>query len=946
MKLTPIALALMSSFALAACTPTIKSNSPPISVLGSKKAPDEDVLPIIKSEPIAVDAKRAADNYREILKLAPDEDTRREAARRLADLQVQIQDSTGDTEESESSLRDSISLYKGLLKKTPDDEQNDRIYYQLARAYQNIGETDAAIDTLQQLTTKHASSEFAGDAHFRRAELLFYRERYEEAEVEYKTVMDLADATPFFEPSQYKFGWSRYKQSNYEGALEVFIAILDRELPKTEIYETKAAIDGVAKDKTDLAKDALRVTSLSFIALGGGPAVNDYLTKKGDPRFYPLLYTALGEHLLSRRRYTDAAESYAAFIGRYPQHAHAPEFQSRVIGAYAEGGFSSLVVREKERYATVYDPAAAYWAGKPVRGDVLKELRIHFEDLGRHYYALGLEAPATPAVASDAAPADSPFLTAARWYQRILEVFPEDIAKPEMNFMLGESLFNGGKTLEAAAEYMKTAYGYPLHGKAADSGYAAVLAYQKNAREVAAEKRNDALRLSIDASVKLADKFPAHPEVYPVLTRSTEDLYELKDYEGAIKVAARVIKAPVSVDFQLRRTSWSITADSQFALKRYAAAEQAYLEELKLMPKSSPAVVETTEQLAAAIYKQGEAARDSGNLRAAAGQFLRVGTMTPNAKIRSTAEYDGATMLMQLEDWPAAQRVLENFRGLFPAHALEADVDKKLAVAYQKDAKPLQAAQAYGRIAQRSTEPADIRMEAAWVSANLYDEAKSTNEAALAYEYYVANFNRPLQRALDASQRLSDISKGRNDSGRHLFWLRQIIALDESAGADRTERSKSMGANAAIMVGRMTAEDMKAIRLTAPVDKSLPRKKQAMEAAIQALSKAANYGYAEITTAATYELGALYADFAKSLTESERPSKLDELALEQYNLLLEEQADPFVQQAVKTYEINLKRIPQGIYDPWVAKSAKALAVLSPAKYGKREKGEDFYATLK
>src|SRR3546814_9888786 len=99
----------------------------------------------------------------------------------------------------------------------------------------------------------------------------------------------------------------------------------------------------------DLAKDSLRVITLSLSTLGGGQALNDYLAQHGDPRFYPLLYVALGESMLDKHRYTDAANANAAFIQRYPASPLAPTFQTRVIAAYEAGGFNDLVLKEKER---------------------------------------------------------------------------------------------------------------------------------------------------------------------------------------------------------------------------------------------------------------------------------------------------------------------------------------------------------------------------------------------------------------------------------------------------------------------------------------------------------------------------------------------------------------------------------------------------------------------
>ncbi|MEQ1437936.1 tetratricopeptide repeat protein [Fontimonas sp. SYSU GA230001] len=937
-------MALAAAITLGGCTPqVVKESAPAISkTIGRLEQPSVDVLPIIRSEPIAADPEKALENYRKLLELAPDPATRAEAERRLADLQVQMEDARGVTETSEKSLREALALYQKLLKSDPLSKDNDRIYYQMARAQQNLGETDAAIDTLQRLTQKHPDSRLVGDARFRRAELLFYRSRYAEAEVEYKAVMDLKDATPFFESAQYKYGWSQYKQSKYEESIATFLVILDNNLPGGELLiEPEPALERVARSRADLVRDSLRVITLSLASLGGGPALNDYLAAHGDPRFYPLIYVALGQALLDRERYTDAAGAYAAFIQRYPASPLAPGFQMRVIAAHEAGGFRDLVVQEKERYATTYDPAAPYWNGQPATAEVMAQLRKTIEDLARHYHARAQQDTAQGRPAQNQAD----FLLAARWYRRIIELYPKDEQLPDVNFLLGDALLDGGRTLDAALEYDRTAYGYPAHRRAGEAAQAAVLAYQKHATEVPAEQRPAALQSAIDASLKLADSFPGHPQKYPVLTQAAQDLFELKDYDRAIAVAERVLKADRTVDGRLRRIAWSVTGDAHFAQARYPQAETAFAEELKLTSPKSAERAQIVEQLAASIYKQGEGARAANDLKTAAFHFLRVGQAAPDSKIRATAEYDGAAALIALQDWGGAARVLEGFRKLFPGHPLEADVDKKLAVAYQKDNKPLDAARAYARIAGRGSETVDVRREAAWLSATLFDEGKSTAEAEAAYETYVRNFPRPLDRALDARARLVEYARASGNTPRLSQWLRELVTADETAGGERSPRSKALAAQSSLDLGRMAADDTRAQRLTLPIERSLPRKKQAMEEAIRWLGKAAGYGFAETTTAATYELGVVYRDFGKALLESERPRKLSALELEQYDLLLEEQAYPFEEQAIQTHETNLRRIATGTYDLWIARSAQALAELVPARYGKREQGEERYETL-
>jgi tetratricopeptide (TPR) repeat protein len=939
--LSPLLGAACAGLILSACggTPAVvKDSAPTIRQTMKKEAPVEQQIKIDRTDLVAPDPDKALENYRQLLQLNPDEGTRAEAQRRIADLQVQTDDVKGGGEDSAATLDKSIKIYNQLLLERPGDVNNDRVFYQLARAQQNSGNSDAAIDTLAKLNHEFPDSNLGGDAHFRRAELLFQRERFAEAETEYHVVMDMKDRTPFFEPAQYKYGWSLYKQNKYDAAIGSFFQILDRELPAGEVTNVDA-VAGVKKGKSDLVKDSLRVVSLSLAAQGGGQAANDYFKKYGDPRFYPLIYDALGKLLIERERYTDAAEAFAAFPQRYPTHPLSPTFQSQVIGAYTDGGFKELVIREKERYAVTYDPQAAYWGGKPATPEVLTELRKHMEDLARHHHALAQASKA------DTAKSRPEFIVAANWYKRILEVFPSDSKAPDINFLYGDALLDGGRTREAAEQYARTAYDYKPHPRTADAALASFQSYEKYAKEVPAAQRPAALRLAVDSGIKLADSFQYHPEKLPVLTQAAQDLYELKALDEAVKVSQRVLTNTPPAKPELQRIAYSVIGDAEFEQKHFPEAEAAFAQELKLTP-ASPARHEVSEQLAASIYKQGEAARDAGDQRRAVGHFLRLGEVVPDASIRPNAEYDAAATLVQMEDWPTAARVLEGFRSRFPTSNLIADVDKKLAVSYQKDNKPAQAAAAYNRIAQRQSETPAVRMEAAWLTATLYDEAKLPAQAGPAYQYYVGAFPRPIDRAMQARSRLVDISRDSRNTEQQLYWLREIVNADAAAGGDRSDLTKALAAKSSLELGRITAAQAKTLRITLPIESSLPAKQKAVEAAIQAFNRAAGYGFADVTTAATYELGTLHQDFAKSLTDSERPKKLSDLELEQYNLLLEEQAFPFEEKAIEAHESNLRRIPQGIYDEWVAKSAKALAQLAPGKYGKREKGEEFYESLK
>ena len=144
--------------------------------------------------------------------------------------------------------------------------------------------------------------------------------------------------------------------------------------------------------------------------------------------------------------------------------------------------------------------------------------------------------------------------------------------------------------------------------------------------------------------------------------------------------------------------------------------------------------------------------------------------------------------------------------------------------------------------------------------------------------------------------------------------------------------SQSDAPLAALATLELTSAERDAFRsiaLVAPLKQSLASKKAAMERALAGYQSAAGYAVTEVTTAATFEMGELYRTLAADLMKSERPANLDAEELEQYDLLLEEQAFPFEEKAIELHETNARRAVTGIYDRWVQSSFGALARLRP-----------------
>jgi tetratricopeptide (TPR) repeat protein len=761
--------------------------------------------------------------------------------------------------------------------------------------------------------------------------------------------------------------------------------------------DSQAQIERLPVGEKRLVNDTIRIMSLLFSYQDSqlsyqnsdvaypAQSVATHFTNVGSRHYEYVLYDALAQHYLNNDRYRDSAKAYQAFTENHGDHFQAPIFAVKQIDAYILGKFPTLVLPAKQGFVTRYGIAGKYWLNWPIvlQEQVAPYLNEYLRELAQYEHSRGqMLASASqktnfevsdnnrPSPQTLQAQATQALLLASKWYQQFILTFPKDKQTPESTYRLGEALYEAQQYAASIHAFERYAYQHlqpnthitTAHPKAAEAAYAAILAYQKiqllpevplvaldllgpvgSLDSLALQNNNQHsswLDKQLIAQENFVNNFVDDPRASDILYSRMQQLFTLKRYDLAIAGATRLLDWQPKVQSDKRLASYLVTGHSQFALQQYALGETTYDQILRLLPDNDRRRLDIRDRLAASIYKQGEQNVSNNYLPLAVNDFLRVLAKTPGSAIRVNAQYDAATYLLEMQQWQQGIDLFEDFRGRFPKDKLTAGIQDKLIEAYQQNKNWQQAADEL-LVLHRANPESEEGRQALYVAAQYLNKIDNRPQALEAYRTYAHSYAKPFAEANEARFIMSEFYLASNEPSKRRFWLNKLIQADkqvqQSPDIERAVRTRYLAA----MASNVFADDKlyvyKKIKLTQPLKASLAKKKTALNNALDAYNKTLDYKVEEFSTSANFSIADIYHQLARDLMTSSKPKNLNALELEQYDLLLEEQAYPFEEKAIDIHETNAKRSWQGSYDAWVQKSFSALEKLLPSRYNKQEK---------
>lgn len=886
-----------------------------------------DMRPVFlkfESRPLpAISPAEVARRYQRLFNKADEPSVRIDALNRLANIRDRSGKDIGFTPEEETEMyQQVIESYETILKRGDFSGSMDEFLYQMAKAHALIGQNDASVQRLQQLVGLYPNSPLVSEARFRIAESAFAAGNYVEAESEYRKLVDGEGAAEDLKnKARYMLGWSLFKQGPqaWERAGKRFVAVLD------ESISNASNLSQIPESSIDSIDDTLRILALMASRRDGAETLMGWLGTQALRSWTPLVFDRLADLYAVQNNPEASVATNRAFVTNFPGHPQRAAFMSQVVDVWSRADRRLKARYAMADYVELFNDQTDYVALDRSYRTKWREFS-HF--LADFYYSQG---------DTEIENSADRFKTAATYYEGLAN---RSQTAGEFYRLAGDAWLQASAYTAALENYRVAAYQLQGYDYAADAGWAAVALVRAavSGEVISSDFKPDLADLSVETDRFIA-RYSADDRAPELLADLAGSWLDAGNNDLALQYAVHAVDHSKATP-ETRYAGWLVTARVHHNTMEYGFAEGAWRKALALassgsatpsMQKEAPIL---RQQLATAIYRQGEQAASAGEPAVAVAHFQRIETVLPGSEIAIKGRFDAANTLLKASEWQPAINELNRFRLDYPGHALVSDIGEKLVLAYTSSSQPARAARELMDIADNqganseavSGDAMSYRLRAA----ELFHTAEAYDQRNKIYVDYLASS--PAAADADEHIRLQTMRHRLLETGNQLTKWRSELVSAELESDWHSQQTLQWAAGEALVMGAEAAEEFGNIELSMPLEASLARKQGAMEKAQTHFRNAESLGGAGVLPESLFRRAELHRVMARDLMASTAPDDLNELEQMQYTMLLEEEAYPFEERAIALHSENHQGIATSGFNVWIEKSLGVLAKLHPGRY--------------
>lgn len=890
----------------------------------------------------------------------------------------------------EPNFQPSRDLFARVIKDYPWFSQYDlALYVDGFLAYEQ-GKQDEALARFDKILKEHPRSRFVPDAHMARAEALFNgKYDYAGALVEYEEVLKYKQSE-LYGLALFKSAWCMWRLGRTEEAAKRFVSVF--EVTDAQGNKVSAA---QRKQLDELQSEALKYLVEVFTEDEKNTAqdVYGFLTKIGGDRFAGKVVRALAVQFYDQAHYERGIEAYELLLKLEPASPEAGQWVLQIAQGYASIEDYPKLKATYERAVAGYTPGSA-WAKtqgdqavvQRTTADIEKQLREHALQL----HAKAQKDKTSRAEFEGAAGLYDVYLSkfsnekqayqiqyyageiyfhhldrgndAATHYMAAARAIPKEEAEKEpLKTLRHDAIYNAIAALErvrfAELEARKKQ-------RTGDSGSAF--------QETEADKK---FAEALDLYAQLYPNDPALPELF---FRQGKQYYDYGVYDSAVKIWGSLVE-------KFPRSQYALAAGELILDSFNRAKNYENIETWARRLKTAPAFASDTNQkkldtlIVQAVFKQGEQKAANGEHLEAAKAYLRAAREFPkdpraaqacvNAELAAqkagdtTTLKEGAQLVTGKEyrDKPESPQGAWIAATTFQSMGLFAEsADFHEAIAGLNDREHPNYAKyehtkdaAYNAVILRvATGENDKAVSDGNRYLQQYGSSAEADEVVFQMGKAHQNAGRNKE-AADLYRRY--IARSKNQDHRvqgYVLLAQALVKTGDERGADEALKSavdigkhrkselgpdgKYAAAHARYMEGERVLARFDKIEIQGDVKQLSNRLKQKAELLKQASAiflDVVSLGVAEWTTAALYQIGRTYENFAKAMKDAPPPAGLSDADKEAYQQQIDEFVVPIEERSLDAYENGWKKaVDLQIYNQWTAKMREALGRLNAELY--------------
>ncbi|WP_417566790.1 tetratricopeptide repeat protein [Marinobacter sp.] len=877
----------------------------------------------------AISPSEVARRYHRLFLSSDEPEVRIDALNRLSNIRDESGVDIGFSPSEERKVyREAISSYESILERGSFGGRLDELLYQMAKAHALTGHHDESIQRLKQLVGLYPDSALVSEARFRIAESAFASGRYAEAETGYQLLVESGENDELSAKARYMLGWSQFKQGAgaWDRAATTFVTALDNFLPDAE------GVENVTESSVDTIDDTFRVLALMAARQRGPDTLISWLDETRVRPWTHLLFDRLADYYAVQGQTEASVAVNEAFIRYAPDHPGVAAFMLQVVDVRQRAGQPERVRGARAEFVARFGSDPGY-----DRLDVSEQEK--WQSFSRMLADFQYNRGTNSATTGDVTTAEAAFSLAAGYYEGLAR---RSVRAGELLRLAGDARLQAGQFPEALANFRRAAYEVANYSEAADAGWAAVSLLREGLEggQTSQGFAQGLEKVSAEAD-RFAERFSGDARSAGLMADLSARWLAAGEHRRALDYSARVI-ANDEASPREHYAAWQVTAKVRQQQNEYGLAERAWTKALDLaessdignLPNNPVGADETAsirKQLATVVYRQGERAAANGKIEEAVRHFRRVGSVLPGSDLAIKGRYDAANTLLKALDWPRAIEDLKSFRSDFPGHELTSGISEKLVHAWISSGQPALAASELLLVAEDRLAPWQFRLRAA----ALFHEAGNVVERNGLYRDYLATD--PAAEDGSGHLQLQTMRHRLTESGAEGDHWREALVRAELYSAWHSPETLKWSSRASLVLGARAAAAFTSIELVHPLEDSLALKRNALETARQRFLDAEALGGEAVRSESLYRRAELYRGLARDLMASSVPADLNELETMQYQMLLEEEAYPFEEKAIRLHTENHRQITSRGYDAWIGRSLDVLADLHPGRYQRKVK---------